>query len=157
MFYQDNVFFSAIATGVFLFAIFLFILCVCTVPWKGFCPFLFYNFFCIFVTLKRFRSSNKLQYFTKITQVNTKCSFEIIISFIKGEKAVQTCLALHEKVIPPKSNNWLCHTLQQQLQSSVCDNWQWVFHIAVEEFWPTLCRIVLIQSLWRVFEHEWTV
>ncbi len=42
-----------------------------------------------------------------------------------------------------QTNNWLRHPLQQQLQSSVCDNWQWVFHIAVEEFWPTLlCRIV---------------
>ncbi len=38
--------------------------------------------------------------------------------------------------LPPKSKNWLCHPLQQQLQSSICDNWQWVFHIAVDEFWP---------------------
>ncbi len=29
--------------------------------------------------------------------------------------------------LPPKYNNWLSHPLQQQLQSNVCDNWQWVF------------------------------
>ncbi len=51
----------------------------------------------------------------------------------------------------------LCHPLQQQLQSSICDNWQWVFHITVEEFWPTLLyRVVLILPHWKVFKHEWT-
>ncbi len=48
-----------------------------TVPWKGFCPLaVFFIFiFCIFVTLKRFRSSKKCLYYTKIMQANTKCSF----------------------------------------------------------------------------------
>jgi len=36
-----------------------------------------------------------------------------MISFIEGKKAVQTCLALREKVVAPKSINWLCHPLQQ--------------------------------------------
>ncbi len=84
-----------------------------------------------------------------ITQKFKLINFEITISFIKGKKAVQTCLALREKVIAPKSNNWLCHPLQQHLQSSIRDNGQWVFIIAVEEFWPTiLCRIVLISHIW---------
>ncbi len=48
-----------------------------------------------------FRLSNKFKFYTKITWVKTKCSFEIKISFIKGKKAVQTCLALREKVIAP--------------------------------------------------------
>ncbi len=122
---------------------------------KSFLPPSCYNFLYIFVTLKRFRA-NKFLYYTKITRVNTKCSCEIVISFIKGKKAVQTCVK--KKSLPPKSKNWLCHPWQQQLQYIVCDNWQWVFHIVVEEFWPTLLwRIVLIQPHWRVFEHEWTV
>ncbi len=42
--------------------------------------------------------------------------------------------------------------------NNVCSNWQGVFHIAVEEFWPTLlCRIDLIQPHWMVFKNEWTV
>lgn len=41
--------------------------------------------------------------------------------------------------------------LAAELQSSVCGNWQWVFHIAVEEFWPLFCWIVLIQPRWMVF------
>ncbi len=59
-----------------------------------------------------------------ITQKFKFINFEITISFIKGKKAVQTCLALREKVIAPKSNNWLCHPLQQHLQSSIRDNGQ---------------------------------
>ncbi len=60
-----------------------------------------------------------------------------------------------KKCLPPKPNNWLGHPYQQQLQSSVCDNLQWVCYSAVEEFWPThLGRIVVIQPHWRVFEHE---
>ncbi len=36
-------------------------------PWKGFCPLHVLIFFCIFVTLKRLRSSNKFLFYTKIT------------------------------------------------------------------------------------------
>lgn len=40
------------------------------------------------------------------------------------------------------------------LGSKNCDNWQWVFCVTVEGFWPThLCRIVLIQQHWRGFRH----
>ncbi len=43
----------------------------------------------------------------------------------------------------------------KKLQSTICDNWQWVFQITVDEFWPTLlCRIVLIQPHWRVFSLD---
>ncbi len=87
-----------------------------------------------------------------------KCSFEIMISFIKGKKLSTPAWHYVKNELPPTSNNRLCHPLQQQLQSSVYDNWQWVFHIAVDEFWPTLlCRIISTQPHWRVFEHEWTV
>lgn len=41
------------------------------------------------------------------------------------------------------------------MQSSVCDNSQWVFHISVEEFRPNfLCRFVLIHPHLRVFQYE---
>ncbi len=42
---------------------------------KTFAPFLIFCIVCIFVTLKRFRSSNKFSHYTKIMQVHTKCSF----------------------------------------------------------------------------------
>ncbi len=53
--------------------------CLNNVPWKVFCPFLI--FFLAYLPLKIFR-----KYCTKITRVNTKCSFEIMIYFIKGKK-----------------------------------------------------------------------
>lgn len=37
--------------------------------------------------------------------------FKMRISFIKGNKATQTCLALVQ--LPPKPNNWLCHAWEQ--------------------------------------------
>lgn len=41
---------------------------------------------------------------------------------------------------------------------SLCEELiEWVFLFAVEEFWPTLYKIVLIQTDWIVFEHEWPV
>lgn len=33
-----------------------------------------------------------------------------------------------------KPINFLCHPWQQELQSNISYNWQYVFHIAVEEF-----------------------
>ncbi len=52
-----------------------------------------------------------------------KCSFEIMISFIKEK----TWLTLCEKVIAPKSNNWLCHPLRWLaiLQSSRSPSHRW--------------------------------
>ncbi len=61
-------------------------ICVCHSGVKKFLPLpSVFFFFCIFVTLQWFRSSNTFLYYTKITRVNTKCSFEIMISFIKGK------------------------------------------------------------------------
>lgn len=48
----------------------------------------------------------------------------------------------------------MCLPWQQELQLSIWDNRQLVFHIAVEEFHPTLCTIVLIQPYWRFFQHH---
>ncbi len=64
--------------------------------------------------------------------------------------AVQTCLNIITGCATLCSNN--CY------QVFAINIWQWVFHIAVEQFCPTLpFRIVLILQHWRVFKHEWTV
>ncbi len=73
---------------------------------KSFCPFLYFFFFLHICNTWMIQIIKLIFNIPKITRVvNTKCSFEIMISFIKGKKTVQTCLALHEKVIAPKSNN----------------------------------------------------
>ncbi len=108
---------------------------------KVFAPFLFFYFF---ASLSHMNDSDH--------QTNFNITQRYMISFINGK----SCPNLPGPTWKSNCNNWLCHPLQQQLQSSVYDNWQWVFHIAVEEFWPTLlCRIVLIQPYWSFFKHEW--
>lgn len=55
--------------------------------------------------------------------------------------------------LPPKPKRWLYHPWQQG--SSTCDKRQWVFHIDVEELWPTIFgRIVFIQAHSRVLSHQ---
>lgn len=55
--------------------------------------------------------------------------------------------------LPPKPKRWLYHPWQQG--SSTCDKRQWVFHIDVEELWPTIFgRIVFIQAHSRVLSHR---
>lgn len=66
-----------------------------------FTPFLSSFCFHVFVTLKYLRSLSNIKICSKIARVNTKCDFEvmIMISFIKGKKAIQTHLTLCEKVL----------------------------------------------------------
>ncbi len=50
-------------------------------------------------------------------QVNIKCCFQMMISFIKGKKAVQTHLALREKLIAPpvkSTQAWLLPDMLNQ-------------------------------------------
>lgn len=52
-----------------------------------------------------------------------------MVSFIKGEKLSKPALC------ESASNLITVCASQWDLQSSICENWQWVFHTAVEEFW----------------------
>ncbi len=40
-----------------------------------------------------------------------------MISFIKGKNLSKPTWPYVKNELPPKSNNWLCHPLQQQLQA----------------------------------------
>lgn len=58
------------------------------VMWVYSDDFIFFLFFCLFVTLKCFNSSNKLKFQTEITWGNARCIFPLNEgSFIKGERS----------------------------------------------------------------------
>lgn len=59
----------------------------------------------MFVTFECFRSSNQFRYWTKTTQVNTKCGLEMKVFIIKGMK-VQTHISLCENEITCVINHW---------------------------------------------------
>ena len=93
------------------------------VLWKSICPLPDSLCFCMFVTHKCFRSSNRLKYKTKITQVSTRCSFNWWFSILKGKKTIQTYMAFCEKVIAPLVKSWANCGKSQFLESWVKFHW----------------------------------
>ncbi len=80
---------------------------------KVFAPFLFF-IFCLFVTLEWFRSSKK-SILHKDNPSTYKMQFwNNDLIFIRKKKPSKPAWQYMKHVLPPKSNNWKCHPLQQQ-------------------------------------------
>lgn len=49
----------------------------------------------------------------------------------------------------------MCAPWQQKPQSSIWNNWEWLFHTVVEKFWLTLtCKMFLILLCWKCLNME---
>ena len=77
-----------------------------TVVWKGFCPLPDFLFFCMFVTLKCLRSSNKFKYKTKITQ-NAVIKLRFLL--LRDKKNPNLHRPVWKSICPIQRDNWLGH------------------------------------------------
>ena len=105
---------------------------------KVFAPFPISSIFAYFSHLSVSDHPTKCNMRQKQCEWMQNAAFKWSFHLLKGKCYSKPTSPMWKSNCPPTPKNWLCHPWQQQLQSNVCDNWQWVFNAAGKEFWPTL-------------------